>query len=229
MRKRNPTQRLVYGTDPEYGTQGLRPAAHPNFNYFDGMGVAHDLLEHFPSDKGTLPDEFMALGATLYVRKDYFRRMRPGNSASVTDNIAADVRNLFGYWKSEQFPEGNFWTAPKSKKPEEFDLAGYKKNIKRDAESEVEPEDSKEFIRFGMASIPWIYKGYWRARARYKHVHDTSSLFIEIERNVNEAIKTISQFGEEVDVKLVYDRRSFHVAIYMKPEGSTRWIDVRDY
>lgn len=226
---RNPTQRLVYGTDPTFGNQGLRPASQPDFNYFDGMGVAHDLLEHFPSDKGTLPDEFMALGAMLHVRKDYFYKMRPNNKTTITGNLASDLINLFGYWQGGQFPEGGFWTPPKAKKPEDFDLAEYKKIIKGYSTSEFQPEDSKEFIRFGMASIPWIYKGYWRARARYKHVHDTSSLFIEIERNVNEAIKTISQFGEEVDVKLVYDRRSFNVDIYMKPEGSTRWIDVRDY
>ena len=229
MAKRNPTHRLVYGTDPEYGNQGLRPAAQPDFNYFDGMGVAHDLLEHFPSDKGTLPDEFMALGAMLHVRKDYFWRMRPNNKNSITGQLTGDLRNLFGYWQGGQFPEGNFWTPPKAKKPELFDLAEYKKIVKSDAKTEVEPEDSKEYVRFAMAAIPWIYKGYWRARARFKHVHDTSQLFIDIEKSVNNAIRTISQWGDEVDVKLVYDRRNFNVDIYVKPDGYTRWIDVRDY
>lgn len=53
---------------PEYGTMGFRMRGRPHFEPIGGMGVAHDLLEHFPNDGGDLEGELMALGASLYVR-----------------------------------------------------------------------------------------------------------------------------------------------------------------
>jgi hypothetical protein len=61
---------FVYGTDDDSGITGWRPKDNPMFMPGDGLLVAHDTLEHFADDTGTLEDELRALGALSFIRLD---------------------------------------------------------------------------------------------------------------------------------------------------------------
>src|SRR5690606_15961099 len=195
MKRKNPTRKLVYGEDPEYGGIGLRPAEHPEFNYLQGMSVAHDLLEHFPSDKGTLADEFMALGASLYVRGHDYYAAKGRSDANAESNIAADLINMFNYWQSGQFPEGPLFSAPKTKRiPEEdFDKKRYLDEAYKYIGSDIEEENESEYKKFVKATIPWLEKGYWKAATRYRKINRSflPEFFIHIENTIDEGIRKI--------------------------------------
>lgn len=55
-------------TNEPYGVPGLQLFGHPWFDASTSFGVAHDILEHFPDDSGRMEDEYMALGAIVFVR-----------------------------------------------------------------------------------------------------------------------------------------------------------------
>jgi hypothetical protein len=65
-------KRLVFR--PDLSLPGYVPEELKNFQGLDGMaegmGIAHDLLEHTPSKIGSYADEIMAAGASVYVRNE---------------------------------------------------------------------------------------------------------------------------------------------------------------
>ena len=52
----------------DVGLWGLRMKGHPEFDPSTEYGVAHDILEHFPSGGTGVAGELMALGAMRWVR-----------------------------------------------------------------------------------------------------------------------------------------------------------------
>ena len=60
--------RKFHVTDEPHGILGLQLFGHPWFDASTSFGVAHDILEHFPDDSGRMEDEYMALGAIVFVR-----------------------------------------------------------------------------------------------------------------------------------------------------------------
>jgi hypothetical protein len=53
----------------EFGFTGWRPDWVPHFDPSEGLGVAHDTLEHQAHDKGTVETELMAFGAVVWIRE----------------------------------------------------------------------------------------------------------------------------------------------------------------
>lgn len=64
------TRLFVFAHDPDSGNDGWRPKNLVDFAPGNPYLVAHDTLEHFPNDTGTLADEIRALGAYAFVRID---------------------------------------------------------------------------------------------------------------------------------------------------------------
>lgn len=63
-----------------------------------GMGVAHDILEHSPTEKGSVEEEIIALGCSIYVRDFGSYYSLKGNVNPIEKHIASDfiefVRHL---------------------------------------------------------------------------------------------------------------------------------------
>ena len=64
------TRLFVFCNDPDSGFEGWRPKDLVDFNPGNQYLVAHDTMEHFANDTGTLADEIRALGAFAFVRID---------------------------------------------------------------------------------------------------------------------------------------------------------------
>ena len=62
------TKTFIIEEHEEYQTKGARPIDTPHADPLGGMSVAHDMLEHFHNDQGSVYEELMALGASYYVR-----------------------------------------------------------------------------------------------------------------------------------------------------------------
>jgi len=65
-------------TSDQSGVGWLMIGAPSTYFPIGGMGVAHDLLEHRPTDSGTIEEELQALGAMIYIRGvgGFFHRER---------------------------------------------------------------------------------------------------------------------------------------------------------
>lgn len=61
-------RKFIYEEHREHGGFGFRPLWLPNADPASGMTVAHDVLEHFPHDNGSVDHEFKAFGAMMFVR-----------------------------------------------------------------------------------------------------------------------------------------------------------------
>jgi hypothetical protein len=86
---------FVFKYDREFDLCGWCPEKLPMFNAGSAMGVAHDILEHFPDTTDAPHDEFQALGAALHVRgDDYFSQTTPIDPKAWS-NLASDVFYIF--------------------------------------------------------------------------------------------------------------------------------------
>lgn len=219
MPRVNPTKRFQAGTDPEYGSYGLRMKTAPDsFNYAGGVQVAHDILEHFPNDDGSVVGELQALGASLYVRNfDEYYANKGRKNAAVEYQLSGDLPTLLrgGY------PMGDFANAPRSKPIPDFDEHKLIENTLGEADEQF----SEDTLRsFGEKAVLWIRRGYWRAKARYKKYPQWKLLqtFINIEKTVDKALKQIEGYGE-VDVSVYYDIQTEAVRVVLPQLGEVIW------
>src|SRR5687768_11443869 len=65
------SMRFVLDYDSERSGTGWRPEHQPDFDPMQGMGVAHDLLEHFPDDDAGVERELQAFRSILLIRVEH--------------------------------------------------------------------------------------------------------------------------------------------------------------
>ncbi len=93
---------FVCETHEDYGEQGWRPVDMPEADPIEA--VAHDTIEHFAGDDGSIAAEFMALGAMYAVRGETgWFAARPYGADPVA-NLAADFPELARHFVYEDFP-----------------------------------------------------------------------------------------------------------------------------
>lgn len=230
LTKSNPTRDFRYGRDPEYGSFGMRPAEHPGFSYLEGMGVAHDILEHFPQDYDSVASEFKALGASLYVRGDAYYAHR-GSRYTAEENVASEFGNLWRYMTAGQYLAGKLFSPPSVRGSPPYDEALLRKSALDELLDIAAMEDvpQADMVRFVDAALKWIHVGYKQAKRRYKRYTRNMLLnsFIRIEDEVNKAVKRL-EF--EQPVKILYDIRRSQVEIQIPLEdedGVVQWVDYR--
>lgn len=180
--------------DDEYGTLGFRMRNRPHFNAVPGMAVAHDLLEHFPGDDGTLEHELMALGASLFVRnfEEYFHYI----GQRITDpvqNIASDFINQY-HLHGEDYTLRAINT--RAFAGSELYIEDVIQSIFSQGRRVVSADTSciPEWLKSGRRAdcVGWLRHGYRSARRRYRRYrqHNVLSAFMEIEKLVDGALRT---------------------------------------
>jgi len=160
---------FVCETHEDYGSLGWRLKKFSGFDPLDGMAVAHDCLEHFPDLDTSLDAEFMALGAAMLIRGEtgYDRR---GGDAHI-NNIVSEYPNLFGYFMGgSTFRECRLnrrgVPGTTDRAFEEIGLRAAKLLRGEFSDGRYKLGDMTAFVK---RSIPWLYRGYLRARdERYK-------------------------------------------------------------
>lgn len=159
------------------------------------MGTAHDCLEHFPGDDGTIDREFMALGCMNWIRVEqgYFR----GDAASsIGTEMAMTLWRLYYYDEvSMRDPE------KKIKHSEVFDSAiEYFQNEVEDDFDDIEPEKME---RFKKSALYWLEVGYRKAKKRYPNPGKVCYIFQQIEEKVNKVLKYAEENQEfEISYKI---------------------------
>lgn len=195
---------LVKRIHEEYGNEGFQYLGRDWQEPGNGMTLAHDILEHFPKDTGTMEEEMMALGAGLFVRNDdYFGNMPP-YSGDFAVNFASDFPNFCMYF------ENDGRTGQRLKYP------GITRYLSDDLEEGLERLKDCVFQEVGYGDDPippwvknfndikgWMRKGYRKAQRRYTHMIRRGGLpwmfFIDLEEAINEALEK-TETGERVIV-----------------------------
>ncbi len=161
-----PSRIFEYTYDEEFGSHGLRMINMPHFNVGDGLTCTHDLLEHFPNDKGEVEDELMALGASLHVRDNDSFGNCSGNRYSAAENLSSDLANLGNYLNGRSL----LMAPPKARRLNNCD-EGIEQTIQeavRLAKIEIDAMDLYDTEWFDRKKLEgWLRHGYRRARRRY--------------------------------------------------------------
>ncbi len=207
------TRRFICQEHESFGTKGLVLVGSTDFEPFEGMGCAHDMLEHFPNDKGGIHEEWMALGASIFVRSegDYFINRHHTMESNLTGDITSIV------YHSQEHSKG---LLPCPFRPrntfdqfdvEKFRAAAYDTIASEFPENDYEIIATPEAVKFFVEnSILWLMVGYQKAKRRYKG-HDSYSLcqvFKLVERSIDAELANM-EIGDELTVSV--DTRRFDV------------------
>ena len=202
---------FVYGEDPEYGGDGWIPKKMPKFNASQGLGVAHDAMEHFDVTAGTLEEEILAFGAMLYMRvetgwfyqqSNYYRR--------AGDILGGDL----AIFLRERWYQGEMLRSVKGR-PRHLDECMEQEldTIIEETRRQLRGELDEDWSQFQRDTIDvwnrlrqWMRQGYWQCKRRYRGAsnHDLAYAFTEI-RDAVDKIKFAEQ-GEELHVRLSINR-----------------------
>lgn len=184
----------------EFGSLGfIEKTAPDEFEPLPGMGTAHDCLEHFPGDDGSIDHEFQALGCCLWIRGEggyhYF------NNRGAEENTSSDISILLWrlyYW------QGYTMRPPKPKNrlkinesvKETLEIARKDIILEQDADYQIEPEKLQAFLD---SAAYWMTVGYNRGTKRYPDPGRACFVFQLIEAEVDSVLKH-AQGYEEYDI-----------------------------
>ncbi len=216
--------RFVVEEHEEYGSVGLRPVWMPDADPLGGMAAAHDILEHFPDDDGSIAAEFQALGAMYFLRGETGYMNHRGNTIPPEGHIGGDVVEMFRHYAHEGF---DFL------EPDSYSGHGLPDSVRAVFNSAVQrgfdeicseefpdgdAEASEVFRAFRghrKDIAEWLRRGYRRATERYSGIDPYTlahSVFNEIETRVG-AFLDCGEEHEGQSVEILVDLENFDVSI----------------
>lgn len=198
----------------EYGEVGLRLKSRPWFDPLGGVAVAHDLMEHFNDDDGTLAGELQALGASIYVRDFgcYFSQ-RGGYITEPHKHIASDmleqVRLTLDRGEHELHDPGRTRALDDDYAESEIQ-ATLTEACRLIRAEEILDGDLPDWLKGDEQRrrfVGWLRRGFRRARRRYRNVYAGSAgvcgAFIGAEKAIDDFLKHNSDYeGAEVRVTI---------------------------
>lgn len=201
--------RFVWREDQDYGGEGWAPKKFPEFNIVQGVGLAHDALEHFADDDGSLHGELQAFGAMIHVRWLGGWHYMIGNPGIYTPavNMANDfIQFMYTILSGEELK-----AAPKT-----YRCRGvYGKDVEKIIDetliearklvlSELDDEDAARIIElwndFRDNARSWMRIGYRRAFRRFG---DTSDELPYVFKSIADSVENFhGSYGDELVVQV---------------------------
>lgn len=181
---------------PDFGTLGLSLVGMPWAEPFPGMAAAHDVLEHFPNDDGSIEAEYMALGASLLVRdgSNYYAS-KGQNRSEPYENIGSEIVSQYHYAAQRRsfFVRDPGRTLPLSDDYAEDQIQRTADESRRVLLGEFDGDDRQDEAREFVSAenlarlVGWMRKGYRRAARRFAGVPSWRLLatFQDIERKAD--------------------------------------------
>lgn len=189
-----------YTEDEEYGGMGWIPIKQPKFNASEGLGVAHDTMEHFTLD-GSMEDEIMAFGSIFYIRVETGLLLQNDYSGySPGEILASDISRFFrdAWWNDVTTVLKPYVGRPRHLEPYlERDLeelcAETVRVLRAEFHEDTDGDDSWWIFKAKNLDLTqrlkrWIRAGYWKCKARYRGAscHDLAEAFDTIVREVSD-------------------------------------------
>lgn len=154
----------------------------------DGFSVAHDIVEHINGIQGIgkITDEFMALGASWYVR-GRFGEVRRNSLVDPRMAIAADIRGLMEDWiRGKELDESHIPSVKESEIDVEINTILQYTYLDRLT------IDKRKVSKFSSLSKAFMRYGYEKAKRKYGPMGEffANNLFFNIQREVENVHKT---------------------------------------
>lgn len=190
----------------EYGALGLRMQGKPHFDPLAGLAVAHDMLEHFKDDDGTLVGELQALGASIYVRDgESYYQQRNLTRTDPAEHISSEF--LSQVWYTKERGEDTVPASPtcRSLAYDESVFARTVGKARHQLYGELDYKDLPAWIRSEQQRrylVGWMRHGYSRAVRRYRRYspYHMMTVFTEVENKVDKYLKCADDFGQSVRI-----------------------------
>lgn len=186
----------------EYGGNGWRPIDKPRFDPLSGMAVAHDIMEHNPRGTESTADELMAFGASIYVRKDYYRDRQANRPSSNFAGEIGDMLRKIMYGEVDQIAHCPFRPNVRGNEYVNAEINHVISELKSWCESETDGE-LKLSIVDEQNIRGWLAEGYRRTVKRYQGVKQyyVLSTFQQIEKQADEYLKH-AEIGDQLTVRI---------------------------
>jgi hypothetical protein len=201
------TVKFRYAEDEEFGSMGWIPLSQPAFNASEGLGVAHDTMEHFTLD-GTMEEEMLAFGSIFFIRVETGYLLQNNYSGYSPGKILAG--DVSGFFRNAWCGGQACVLKPYVGRPRhldtclEHDLDELCRETLRLIRAELDDDDA-DWRGFKANNLDltqrlkhWIRAGYWKCKARYRGAScfELADAFDTIVRDVN-AIKHMEE-GERL-------------------------------
>lgn len=203
---------FVCAEHQEYGGLGWKPLNRPMFDPLQGMGVAHDILEHRPRSTDSLADEIQAFGAMQHIRGSEYLRDKGRHIKSQAENSSYEIVDLLIKAHMGFIPGlADIKDVPSC--PDIFnelvvlDIAVWNQlqQVLSEEGEEVEPlqiwtEETRSRLH------KWYRRGYLGAKRRYRGIdrHELLNAFQGIEAKADSLLKRAYE-GQCMAVSLVRD------------------------
>lgn len=217
----------------EFGTLGWQGDMLDVFEPVEGMGVAHDILEHGYHKQANMAfEELMALGATQYTRANglYWYKENPMQNRRgkhpFVHNVGSDLYSIMRYYL-EHHNERLFFNhilqdTPSSHRLDQGDdiMAEGAEAMLDSILEELYDDDNKEFFVKNrdklLRNILYCFRtGYRNAVHRYSaymNDEEVCHMFIEIKNEANKYLK-IAEEGDQLIVRMVITNQFLNVSI----------------
>lgn len=184
---------FTYTESDQNGLSGLQMQGYPDFDAVQGMGVAHDLLEHLTPRAGAA-GEAEAFGAILYMRVEGCLESLNGRLLLQKD-LAVELLGLIATHEDGkcQPPEGDTLYDPEVEENflEFFETLATAEDD--DPECPVSVEDRENLKA-------WVIHGYLLAQEKYPNEWKAAELFYEAETLVDNYLKGERYEGDKVEL-----------------------------
>ena len=207
---------IIYDEDHESGAKGFRVRGMGFTEPGGAMTLAHDLLEHFPNDKGTLEEELIAHGAMLHIRHPYYW----GGNTKTAEAIGGGFEFIDSYFRDTG---ASFRPCGKTK-PLSDDLEYELESIYLAGLTSFDNNDQEvaSWMNDQEAVMGWLRKGYRKAVRRYAAMHAIGGtpveFFWELERNINRILSRHLVTGDQFKVILNFKRFSINIEEFYERE-----------
>ena len=169
------------------------------FDALGGMGTAHDCLEHFPGDDGSIDHECMALGCSLWIRGTGGYDFRGSAEEAIASEFYVMLWSYYLQGYKLRSARSELQLSP---------LVYYTVNLIKDGvinEADGHMVDETMLDTFVKDCSYWMQVGFNRAKRRYPDCHQTTYLFSQIEELVNNTLRHAYE-GQEFVISYVVSR-----------------------
>lgn len=180
----------------------VEKGAPDTFDPLGGMGTAHDCLEHFAGDTGSVDDEFQALGCIIYLRVDQ------GISRDV--DVQIEMRQLYHHLLFGVPMK----KAPRKAKPT-HPVIEWIADKMEDFLIKEGIDDLSKAEDFTESFIYWANVGYKKAIKKYPSPYRTGLVFNSIQNEVDEILRHAEE-GDEIVICYTKDtfKSCTHIGYY---------------
>jgi hypothetical protein len=224
------TRRFKIEFNEEHGYAGLRPIGVPHADPLRGMAIAHDILEHFKGDDGSIRAEFEAFGAMVWIRHQgaYWSTYTQQRLTDISDNLEGEFEEQCHYWMDgRDLPSVRPCKRLQDDDIEEVIQRVVAAGLDR-ARRDCGLDDDCEFIspNTRMQLIYCMRRGFRRAASRYRG-HDPYHV-CHVFHQVELAVEKLLIHGEEcsgLDARIAVNMRTADTHIRLFDDGGE---DVTD-